>query len=527
MLLPTRPSDVDYRGSGFWEDRTLSSFLDEAAETQPESIAVNTGGQPITYRQLRGSAAAIAAGLEAHGVLAHDVATIVLPNWHEAVAVIHGASWAGCVVNPVVSTYRRAELSFIVRQSGSRALFILHRFREFDYVAMVSEMIRDLPDPPLVVVVRPQGALPAGFVSFDELSEQPAVMARRGAPEDICLLLYTSGTTSEPKGVLHNHQTVVWEMRSIIREFGLGSGDVTFMASPVGHLIGIVYGVYLPALLGESVSLLDIWSADAAVSIVERDRCRVSLGATPFLRGLVSAYRQRGANSSLRLFICGGADVPADLVAEGCDVLDAVVTRTYGSSELPTFSVSGLDTTVETRSCTDGLPIHPAQGRLIDARNGVGELAVRGPELFLGYLDASLNTTAFTPDGYFRTGDLVEFGADGSVTVRGRVKDIIIRGGENISALEVETNLRGHEAIADVAVVGYPDPTMGERIAAFLVLHDGWVESPSPRELSSFLQAAGLAAHKCPETVEVVGVLPTTATGKVRKQVLRQRLCAR
>ncbi|MDZ7886448.1 MAG: AMP-binding protein, partial [Mycobacterium sp.] len=510
------------------ERRSLSSFLADAATKRPDSIAISDPGGPITYGQLRDSAAGLASALAAHNVRAHAVVTIFLPNWPEAVEAVHGATWAGCVINPVVTTYRHAELSFILRQSGTRTIFIPHVFRGFDYVAMLSEVIAEMAEPPLVIVVRPRGALPTGFLGFDEFAGPRPGMDPVGAPSDVCLLLYTSGTTSEPKGVLHSHQTVVWEMRSIIRELELVEhDDSTFMASPIGHLTGLVYGVYLPSVLQCGVSLLDVWEPDAAADIIERDACRVSLGATPFLRGLTAAYTRRGIPSSLRIFLCGGADVPPDLVAEACGVLDAVVTRTYGSSELPTYSVCGPKEPVDRRANTDGRPIHPADGYLINEHNGIGELVVRGPELFLGYLEPELNDGAFTADGYFKTGDLVEIDESGAVTVRGRVKDIIIRGGENISALEVETHLREHDSVDDVAVVGFPDDTMGERVGAFVVLRAGAAPVLPTDQIGAFLQSRGLAAHKRPEAVEIVTDLPRTASGKVQKQILRRRLSGR
>ncbi|RDH80448.1 cyclohexanecarboxylate-CoA ligase [Mycolicibacterium moriokaense] len=524
MLVPTRTPDIDYRAAGFWENRTLSSFLDEAAASHPDETAITTEAEPITYRQLRDAAAGMAGALSAHGVRRHDVVTVFMPNWPEASIAIHAASWAGAVVNPVVSTYRRAELSYIMRQSGTRAVFIPHVFRGFDYVAMLSDIVAAMTDPPLVFVARPRGTLPEGFVSFDGLVAARRQTARSGEPTDICLLLFTSGTTSEPKGVLHSHQTIIWEMRSIIREFGLCRQDRIFMPSPIGHLTGIVYGVYLPSVLAQSVSLLDAWDPESASRIIEQHGCRVCLGATPFLRGLTSLYRQRGITSSLRLFLCGGADVPPTLVTDACRALDAIVTRTYGSSELPTFSVSGPAAPIEMRSCTDGEPIAPNQGRLLGPRDGVGELAVRGPEMFLGYLDASLNDAAFTPDGFFRTGDLVEFDESGALTVRGRIKDIIIRGGENISALEVENHLRAHDAVEDAVVVGYPDEDMGARVAAFLVLRAECGAALSVDDVGAHLKSLGLAAHKRPERVEVVSELPRTASGKVLKQQLQQQL---
>lgn len=522
MLTPTRPSDIDYGELGFWEDRTLSSFLDEAASSRPDAVAIHTGTGSISYATLRHGVATLAASIAPRWMCRHDVATVLLPNWPEAAQVIHAVSWVGGVVCPVVTTYRQAEMSFILGQSRPKVVFIPHVFRGFDYVAMFSEILAGIADPPIVIVVRPQGELPPGFHPFDELVTNSEAVARVGDPADISMLLYTSGTTSQAKGVLHSHQTIVWEMRSIIRELELGADDRTFMASPVGHLTGIVYGVFLPTLLTQSLSLLDTWDSAAAVDIIERDRCTFSLGATPFLSGLIAEYTRRSIPSSLRMFICGGADIPAGLISRGADTLVANVTRTYGSSEMPVYSISGPSASRQAWSETDGTPVPPGQGYLINVRDGVGELVVRGPELFLGYLDPALNESAFTPDGFFKTGDLVELHSSGALTVRGRVKDIIIRGGENISALEIEDSLRRHADIDDAAVVGYADPTMGERVAAFLVLRSG--AGHLPPDVGAFLTSCGLAAHKRPEWVEVVADLPRTASGKVQKQILRQRL---
>lgn len=523
MLAPTRRVDIDYRSAGFWEDRTLSSFLDEAGTRHPEVTAITAGTHHTRYREMRRAAASLAHSISRRWLRPRDVVTVFLPNWPESALAIHAITWSGCVVSPVVTTYRRAELSFILTQSGSRAIFIPHVFRDFNFVTLLSEVIADLDDPPAVIVVRPQGDLPEGFFALDDLLDQHGSMDPAGDPADICLLLYTSGTTSAPKGVLHSHQTIIWEMRSIIRELQLGNDDSTFMASPIGHLTGIVYGVYLPTVLANSSALLDVWDAPAAADIIEQHACRVSLGATPFLQGLTTEYERRGTSSSLHTFICGGADVPADLVARGSRVLDARVTRTYGLSEMPTFSISGAGAAPEQCAHTDGTPIEPADGYLLNESDGVGELVVRGPELFLGYLDAALNDDAFTDDGYFRTGDLVSIDPAGALSVRGRMKDIIIRGGENISALEVETYLREHEGIHDAAVVGYPDVRMGERVAAFLVLASGAAEA-TLNDVGGYLHTRGLAAHKRPERIEIVTDLPRTASGKVQKHVLRKQI---
>ncbi|HET7740039.1 MAG TPA: AMP-binding protein, partial [Mycobacterium sp.] len=503
MLVPTRRIDIDYRSAGFWEDRTLSSYLDEAGTRHPDVTAIAAGTHRTRYREMRGAAASLAHALSRRWVRPRDVVTVFLPNWPESALAIHAITWSGCVVSPVVTTYRRAELSFILTQSGSRAIFIPHVFRDFNFVTLLSEVIADMDDPPAVIVVRPQGDLPEGFFALDDLLDQHGTMDPAGDPADICLLLYTSGTTSAPKGVLHSHQTIIWEMRSIIRELQLSSDDSTFMASPIGHLTGIVYGVYLPTVLANTAALLDVWDAPAAADIIDQHACRVSLGATPFLQGLTTEYERRGTCSSLHTFICGGADVPADLVARGSRVLGARVTRTYGLSEMPTFSISGADAAPEQCAHTDGTPIEPADGYLLNESDGVGELVVRGPELFLGYLDAALNEDAFTDDGYFRTGDLVSIDPAGALSVRGRMKDIIIRGGENISALEVEEVLLTMPGVVEAVVVAAPDDRLGERTAAVLRVRDGH-PMPTIDDVRDHFKQAGIARQKWPEELHQV-----------------------
>lgn len=522
MLVPTRPAPAHLREQGHWADRTLTSFLVEATESHPDRLALSEGGLHLTYRELSDRAATAAAALGELGVERHDVVTVELPNWWEAAVTFHALAWAGCVTNPVVPIYRHAELTFILRQARSAAVVVPHVFRGFDYVAMMAEILPELDHRPTVVVVRPQGELPEGFVAFEDLlrarTDKPAPV---GDPDDICLLLYTSGTTSEAKGVLHNHQTLVHEMHSIISTMRLTTDDRTFMGSPVGHLTGIVYGVYQPTILRQSTSLLDVWEPNAAVDLIEADRCTFSLGATPFLRGLLDVYAERGVDSSLTGFLCGGADVPPALITRARAELGATVSRSYGASEIPVYCTCGPDADPRLAAETDGLPIPPGEGHLIDVVDGVGELVVRAPDLFLGYLNEKLNEDAFTEDGFFRTGDLATISPEGAIAIQGRSKDIIIRGGENISALQVEQHLLEHPDIDDIAVVAMPDAKLGEKACAFIVSSTS--SQLSTRDLLTFLTGRGVAVQKVPERVELVPELPRTASGKIQKFLLRER----
>jgi cyclohexanecarboxylate-CoA ligase len=340
--------------------------------------------------------------------------------------------------------------------------------------------------------------------------------------DEIALLLYTSGTTGSPKGVLHPHGTLIYEVDSLVGLARLDASDHIFMPSPLTHITGVLAGTLMSVRLRIPLTLLDRWDPAVAVDLIEREQCTFTVSASPFLHGMTSIHESRGAPSSLQVFLCGGADVPPDLVRRARAAMGTGVVRVYGSTEMPTFSAGDPFGDPELAAMTDGLPIGPVEGKLVNVAGGVGELAVRGPELFVGYLDPKANEGAFTPDGFFLTGDAASFGDDGSVTIRGRIKDIIIRGGENLSAQEIENVLFEHPAIEQVAVVGCPDPILGERPWAFIVPAAG--AEVELGDLQAHLLGRGLAKQKWPEGVELVDDLPKTLSGKVKKFELRERL---
>ena len=525
MIRATRtlgPLEAGYQEQGWWDGLLLTDW-----EVDPDHTAIVDGTVAMSYSDLSRTRDELAGALTRLGLPAGGVVTLELPNWWETAAMMHAAMTAGAVINPVVPIYRDAELSFILRQSGTSVLCIPHRFRGFDYVAMAERILADLATPPIVVVVRSEAALPAGFVRLEELLDDrgrdSSADRVRAAASDIVLLLYTSGTTADPKGVLHSHDTLRYENRSMTGLLGLGAGDTIFMPSPLTHITGLLYGVLLPPMLGSTAVLQDVWEPGRAADLIEAHGCRLSVGATPFLQDLVDTYDRRSTGCSLRLFACGGADVPPDLVYHARRSLGAAVMRVYGSSEFPTYSCSPPDAPAQVAAETDGLPIGPVEHRILGRPGEPGELVVRGPDLFLGYLDPALNEDAFTPDGWFRTGDLATE-QDGAITIHGREKDIIIRGGENLSARQIEDLLYQHPSIREVAVVAMPDPRMGEKACAFVVPAPG--TSPTLMELCSFLEESRVARQKFPERLELIEEIPKTPSGKVRKYVLRDRIRA-
>lgn len=293
------------------------------------------------------------------------------------------------------------------------------------------------------------------------------------------------------------------------------------MPSPVGHVTGLVYGVLMPLLMDGRCVLQADWDAAAGADLIERHGGTVCVGATPFLRGLTDEYRRRGTTSALRAFICGGADVPPSLVREAEAALGATVARAYGLTEMPTVTCGGPDDPEAIRADTNGRLTGSSQARVtVSEAGGAGELEVRGPELCLGYLDPADTAAAFTADGWFRTGDLARLGPDHDVTIAGRVKDIVVRGGENISTKEVEDYLAAHPRVADAAIVGVPDDRLGERACAFVVAAG---QPPGLAELAAYLSGQGIARHKLPEYLLVVPDLPRTLSGKVQKFRLRQQ----
>jgi cyclohexanecarboxylate-CoA ligase len=510
-----------------WPTTTLGSHLELTATQSPDHLAVVDGQTRISYGDLLGLVNRLARAFQSHGLTRHGVVTIDLPNWWEALVSVHAALRVGAIPNPVIPIYREHEVGFILRQADPRVVVIPHHFRSHDYVRMLENVLSTMPDPPIVVVVRPEGPLPAGFISFDTLladGDTPGAAADpvpdSAEPDDIALLLYTSGTTADPKGVLHNHRTLGYENQSIIDLFRLGQSDTVFMASPVTHITGFLYGVLLPPMLGVPSVLLDIWDPDIAAVLIEQEACRFTVGATPFLEGIASAYQSRGHHSALNVFLCGGADVPPHLVYESIRILGSAVHRVYGSSEFPTFSCGGPSDPIEVSAETDGRAIGVSQCRIEGANDeGTGELLVRGPEMFLGYLDQSLNQDAFTEDGYFHTGDLARLHASGAVIIEGRKKDIIVRNGENLSSKEIEDILYEHPSVREVAVVAMPSARTGEAVCAFIVPVDG--AQPSLEDLCAHLQDRRIARQKFPERLELIAALPTTASGKVQKFVLR------
>jgi len=447
--------------------------------------------------------------------------TIQLPNWIETVASALAVWKLGAVLNPVTPIYRGSELQTIFEFANPKVVICPAAFGSTDYGGMVSAAVeRSGISASVVKVSNIPGAL------FDEVEHEDTPTSEveevAFSMDSVSVLMFTSGTTGLPKGVLHSQRTLLYEAASIVERCDLVN-PVVFMPSPLTHITGLLYGVLLPILTGGRVVLQDRWDAREGVDLIEQEACTFSVGATPFLVGLTKEYQARGITSALEVFVCGGADVPPSAIENAQLSMGTVAVRAYGLTELPTLVCGVPSESLEMRSADDGTLLGSSEARVVNVHEGIGELEARGAEMFLGYLDPSDNLEAFTPDGWFRTGDLAVV-TGSRIRIAGRSKDIIVRGGENLSPIEVENALRGVPGIADVAVVGVPDSEFGERACA-MVIADG--VSPSLDEIGNCLAVKQLARQKSPEYLLICDEFPRTPSGKVQKFLLRQEAAQR
>lgn len=522
-----------YTRSGAWNGRTLEDLARRRAAEHPRRTAIVDGELRLDFARLLAEAERVAAGLRDIGLPTGEVVAFQLPNWWEAAVVNLAACLGGWVALPVVPIYREAELEIILGDSRARVVFVPARFRNVDHPALIGAIRDRLPDLQLLVEVRGRGdgSAEADFARLG-VAAAPWTQRTRSA-DDVKLLLYTSGTTGRPKGVLHSHNTIMAELDAVAAFWRVTADDVVLMPSPVTHITGYLYALEQVFTAGVRVVLMDRWDAAAAVALSEREHATLSVAATPFLAEFVAELEaSHRCLPAFRIFASGGAPVPPEVVRRASRVLpEGLVCRVYGSSEAPTVTL-GIDTPAERERGmhTDGRVVNH-EVRIVDPVTGAplpadseGEITTRGPELMLGYRRSEDTQAAFDADGYFLTGDLGVLGADGFLTITGRKKDLIIRGGEKISPREMEDLLHTHPAVAEAAVVAMPHARLGETSFAWLVLRPG--HALQFTELVAWLEQARIARQKFPEGLAIVDALPKTASGKVLKHVLRQRAAA-
>jgi len=529
-LAPTAlpsPFTDRWRSEGHWGTGTVDAAFMRTCAARGAAPALIDGALRMSFADWGLRAERLAAHLQRLGIGAGDVVAYQLPNWWEAAAVFLAAARLGAIVNPVLPIFRERELAFILKQSNAAALIIPGTFRGCDYRTLLAPLRAGLPALRVVVVARDTPA--AHMLSFDELlAAGPAPRAATGDADALCMLMYTSGTTAEPKGVLHTHNTLLAEVHSLVRIHGLTPLDRTLMPSPLTHVSGVIHAILTPAVVGTSAVLMDRWEPAEALALIARERVTYMVGAPTFLQDLADhPARNAGDLHSLRLFSCGGAPVSAALIERARAGLGCVAKRVYGSTEFPTITTTDAGDAAAMGSETEGRAIPPGVVRIVDERGrpvpagDEGEVQAIGPECCVGYSDATLNGDAFTADGWFRTGDLGRLDGAGYLRITGRLKDIVIRKGEKFSVRELEEAIARHPAVADAAVLALPDARSGERACAVVALRAG--AAVTLDELCAFLLAQGLAKQKLPEQLEVLAALPRTDSGKVQRNALKQR----
>ena len=525
--LRTVPEELAaaYRAAGHWQGRSLGQVVaDGLGEGGSAAFHVHSRLRPWsgTFAQIDRAARAFATSLQARGVGPGDVVVVQLPNWSEAGVAFWGAIYLGAVVVPVVHFYCPREVDHIVRVTRPSAVVTPRSFGHVDHLATYREVLADTPVPNWVVVGdEPSSALPSGAVPFtDLLDADPLSEPVSVDPSAPALIGFTSGTTQHPKGVVHSHDTLGFEARQLDWMFPVGGPD-TITGAPVGHFIGMLNALIIPVLRRSPVNLLDVWDPAHVLSLMSERGLGMAGGSTYFLTSLLDHPDFTEEHLRLMPFAgLGGSPVP-EAVTERARDLGIAAFRSYGSTEHPSVTGCRVDEDEDKRLRTDGHALPGVEVRL----DADGQVLSRGPDLFIGYTDPELTARAVDADGWYHSGDIGVMDEDGFLSITDRVSDVIIRGGENISAREVEELVATLDGVSEVSVVAAPDDRMGERAAAILLLRPGH-EAPSLEELRRHLDTAGLARQKWPESIHVVDELPRTPSGKVQKFVLRDRLRA-
>lgn len=504
------------------------AVLDGAAQFGDTRFIVVSDVRPhvTTVGELVEDAKLAAGALQGLGVKAGDVVAVQLPNWYEGAVLQTAAALVGAVVLPIVQIYGRREVEFIVRESRARVLVIPGDWRGRHYPDMLPAM-GPLPDLEHIVVIG--DAVPRGALSWADLLgplAKPWFMPVLD-PRSIAMLVYTSGTTADPKGVQHSHASLLAEVWSDVSSSASAAGASTLAVFPSGHVAGLL-GLLRVLVKGAPTVTMDVWDIARAAHLIDEHRVSFTSGAPVHLAGLLDAKDRGDATlATLKEFLVGGASVSPSLI-ERADRAGVAAYRCYGSSEHPTVTVGRLGDSLDRRANTDGLVIAGSELRIVDDHGNdvppgeAGDIVTRGAELFVGYRDERLDAASFLDGGWFITGDIGTLDQEGYLTVTDRKKDIIVRGGENISSKEVEDVLATHPDVADVAVVGASDERLGERVAAFVIVRDG--KHLEVSDLAAHCASAGMAKAKTPEIVRVVHELPRTAAGKIRKVDLRNEL---
>jgi cyclohexanecarboxylate-CoA ligase len=495
---------IDDTGS-VWE------LIEQRAAATPDRIMLFDGDRTTTFAQYQMMVERAAAGLHALGIGAGDHVSWQLPTWTESAALVGALCRLGAIQNPMLPIYRYREVSFIAKQTACKLLITPSTWNNFDYAALAEQVAGESDGMHTLVADHwnPDGE-PATLPSFDA-DDYP-----------VRWIFYTSGTTAEPKGAQHTDRSALAGAIGYAEKTHVVADDIALVAFPFTHIGGIIIGVFTPLLTGSAAVLMEAWTPQASTELIAKHAITLGNGAPAIHAALLAeANSNPSAYKTIRAFPSGGSTKPPQLhddlkaAVPGC----AGITSGYGMTEAPIVSQTDIDAPDASKRAGEGTPTRGVTMRVLDN----GELVVKGPQVMRGYVDASLDAAAFTDDGWLHTGDMARFDEHGAVIITGRIKDIIIRKGENVSAKEVEDVLYGHPKIADVAVLGIPDAERGEMVVAFVVPKDA-ADPPSMADVREHCKSVGLMMQKIPERIELIDAMPRNPSGKVPKHELRARI---
>lgn len=524
-----------YRQQGLWGDASLADYWQQTARAMPDKIAVvDNHGASYTYSALDHAASCLANWMLAKGIESGDRIAFQLPGWCEFTVIYLACLKIGAVSVPLLPSWREAELVWVLNKCQAKMFFAPTLFKQTRPVDLILPLQNQLPQLQQIVGVDKLAPATSSLSLSQIIADNtPLTTAITTHGDELAAVLFTSGTEGLPKGVMLTHNNILASERAYCVRLNLTWQDVFMMPAPLGHATGFLHGVTAPFLIGARSVLLDIFTPDACLALLEQQRCTCMLGATPFVYDLLNVLEKQPADlSALRFFLCGGTTIPKK-VARECQQLGIKLLSVYGSTESSPHAVVNLDDPLSRFMHTDGYAAAGVEIKVVDdARKTLppgceGEEASRGPNVFMGYFDEpELTARALDEEGWYYSGDLCRMDEAGYIKITGRKKDIIVRGGENISSREVEDILLQHPKIHDACVVAMPDERLGERSCAYVVLKAPH-HSLSLEEVVAFFSRKRVAKYKYPEHIVVIEKLPRTASGKIQKFLLRKDIMRR
>ncbi|NUC34294.1 medium-chain fatty-acid--CoA ligase [Escherichia coli] len=524
-----------YRQQGLWGDASLADYWQQTARAMPDKIAVvDNHGASYTYSALDHAASCLANWMLAKGIESGDRIAFQLPGWCEFTVIYLACLKIGAVSVPLLPSWREVELVWVLNKCQAKMFFAPTLFKQTRPVDLILPLQNQLPQLQQIVGVDKLAPATSSLSLSQIIADNtPLTTAITTHGDELAAVLFTSGTEGLPKGVMLTHNNILASERAYCARLNLTWQDVFMMPAPLGHATGFLHGVTAPFLIGARSVLLDIFTPDACLALLEQQRCTCMLGATPFVYDLLNLLEKQPADlSALRFFLCGGTTIPKK-VARECQQRGIKLLSVYGSTESSPHAVVNLDDPLSRFMHTDGYAAAGVEIKVVDdARKTLppgceGEEASRGPNVFMGYFDEpELTARALDEEGWYYSGDLCRMDEAGYIKITGRKKDIIVRGGENISSREVEDILLQHPKIHDACVVAMPDERLGERSCAYVVLKAPH-HSLSLEEMVAFFSRKRVAKYKYPEHIVVIEKLPRTASGKIQKFLLRKDIMRR